>query len=119
MDALEQHLQSLEGGTPTAPSGGQKHGPKVTPFTTAATNETQQALAEEEAILNQYKAATNSTNPFLEDAAPAPPPPASNTNQQILDLFGTSTTAPAPAANTSSKASDDLLQLGMLKMYLK
>lgn len=111
LDALEQHLQSLEGGTPTAPAGGQKHGPKITPFTTAATNETQQAVAEEEAILNQYKAATNSTNPFLEDAAPAPPA-ANNTNQQILDLFGTSTAAPVSAANASSKASDDLLQLG-------
>ncbi|XP_031770543.2 phosphatidylinositol-binding clathrin assembly protein LAP [Galleria mellonella] len=88
----------------------------------------QQALAEEEAAMNQYKvhllqgegwtgeedlsviinkvqsptsAAAN--NPFLSTA------PATNQNQSIVDLFG-----PTPSDTTSqtSKASDDLLSLG-------
>ncbi|XP_077294754.1 phosphatidylinositol-binding clathrin assembly protein lap isoform X14 [Arctopsyche grandis] len=73
----------------------------------------QQALAEEEAVLNQYKtkvqSPTNSaamaTNPFLSSG----PPPSQQ--QSIVDLFGS-----APATQTDSaqgtKASDDLLQLG-------
>lgn len=69
----------------------------------------QQALAEEEAAMNQYKAKVQSpssgpsTNPFLSS-------PTNNANQPIVDLFG----APSTITNTESqpqKASDDLLQL--------
>ncbi|XP_064292638.1 phosphatidylinositol-binding clathrin assembly protein LAP isoform X8 [Plodia interpunctella] len=68
----------------------------------------QQALAEEEAAMNQYKnkvqSPTNSAanNPFLSSAAP-------NQNQSIVDLFGPS---PADTNSQNSKASDDLLSLG-------
>ncbi|KAJ8709016.1 hypothetical protein PYW07_008842 [Mythimna separata] len=67
----------------------------------------QQALAEEEAAMNQYKnkvqSPTNAANnPFLSSAP-------SNQNQSIVDLFGP---APADTASTTSKASDDLLSLG-------
>ncbi|XP_061729524.1 phosphatidylinositol-binding clathrin assembly protein LAP isoform X5 [Cydia pomonella] len=68
----------------------------------------QQALAEEEAAMNQYKnkvqSPTNAANnPFLSSAPPA------NQNQSIVDLFGPT---PADAASAASKASDDLLSLG-------
>ncbi|KAL0868692.1 hypothetical protein ABMA27_008138 [Loxostege sticticalis] len=68
----------------------------------------QQALAEEEAAMNQYKnkvqSPTNSAanNPFLSSAPPS-------NQQSIVDLFGP---APAEPANNASKASDDLLGLG-------
>ncbi|KAJ8711589.1 hypothetical protein PYW08_008543 [Mythimna loreyi] len=67
----------------------------------------QQALAEEEAAMNQYKnkvqSPTNAANnPFLSSAP-------SNQNQSIVDLFGP---APADTSSTTSKASDDLLSLG-------
>ncbi|XP_075984839.1 phosphatidylinositol-binding clathrin assembly protein lap [Anticarsia gemmatalis] len=88
----------------------------------------QQALAEEEAAMNQYKvrlfqgeewtgdeeitqiteivnkvqSPTNAANnPFLSSAP-------SNQNQSIVDLFGPT---PADTASTASKASDDLLSL--------
>ncbi|XP_061934280.1 phosphatidylinositol-binding clathrin assembly protein LAP isoform X29 [Apis cerana] len=121
LDALEQHLASLEGkkgsaaNTPTQSAS--------TAFGTAASNNRldhagnghidealrQQALAEEEAAMNQYKAKVQSpssgpsTNPFLSS-------PTNNANQPIVDLFGASSTI----TNTESqpqKASDDLLQL--------
>ncbi|XP_026735552.1 phosphatidylinositol-binding clathrin assembly protein LAP isoform X5 [Trichoplusia ni] len=65
----------------------------------------QQALAEEEAAMNQYKnkvqSPTNAANnPFL-SSAPAQ-------SQSIVDLFG----PPADTNSTTSKASDDLLSLG-------
>ncbi|XP_063536029.1 phosphatidylinositol-binding clathrin assembly protein LAP isoform X9 [Cydia strobilella] len=87
----------------------------------------QQALAEEEAAMNQYKvnllqgeewtgeedisviinkvqSPTNAANnPFLSSAPPA------NQNQSIVDLFGPT---PADGASAASKASDDLLSLG-------
>ncbi|CAH2985728.1 unnamed protein product [Chilo suppressalis] len=69
----------------------------------------QQALAEEEAAMNQYKnkvqSPTNSAanNPFLSSAPPV------SQSQNIVDLFGP---APAEPANNASKASDDLLSLG-------
>lgn len=123
LDALEQHLASLEGNTPTAASNQKnlKSGVNVlsntsNAFGTAAGNTQlddsvkQAAVAEEEAIFNQYKANLNSptaasTNPFLSEPAQAEP---------ILDLFGGDSTMPAPAAPSSqpSKAIDDLLQLG-------
>ncbi|XP_070522450.1 phosphatidylinositol-binding clathrin assembly protein isoform X7 [Cardiocondyla obscurior] len=117
LDALEQHLASLEGkkgsaaNTPTQSAS--------TAFGTAASNARleqtgnghidealrQQALAEEEAAMNQYKAkvqspSSTSTNPFLSS-------PTNNANQPIVDLFGAST----DNQQSSQKASDDLLQL--------
>ncbi|KDR13514.1 Phosphatidylinositol-binding clathrin assembly protein LAP, partial [Zootermopsis nevadensis] len=124
LDALEQHLASLEGkkgsaaNTPTQTAS--------TAFGTAAANTRldshtngideslkQQVLAEEEAAMNQYKAKVSSptssggpsTNPFLSSPTAA----ASSTAQPIVDLFGSlPATADAPQ---STKASDDLLQL--------
>ncbi|PNF38990.1 Phosphatidylinositol-binding clathrin assembly protein LAP [Cryptotermes secundus] len=126
LDALEQHLASLEGkkgsaaNTPTQTAS--------TAFGTAAANTRldshtngideslkQQVLAEEEAAMNQYKAKVSSptsssgpnTNPFL--SSPTVAAPATNTTQPIVDLFGSlPATADAPQ---STKASDDLLQL--------
>lgn len=135
LDALEQHLASLEGkkgsaaNTPTqsasnrtnVKSGVSALSSTSTAFGTAASNNRldhtgnghidealrQQALAEEEAAMNQYKAKVQSpsggpsTNPFLSS-------PTNNADQPIVDLFG----APAAGAtNESQKASDDLLQL--------
>ncbi|XKL62046.1 hypothetical protein PGB90_001879 [Kerria lacca] len=136
LDALEQHLAALEGkkSIVSAPAqvqvatqqrsevrtGVSALSSTSSSFGTAAqqsdiVDETvaKQALAEEEAILNQYKAKVQSpvnssnsntapTNPFL-----------SSPTQPIVDLFST----PTPTANTkninqASKASDDLLQLG-------
>ncbi|KAJ0172384.1 hypothetical protein K1T71_012357 [Dendrolimus kikuchii] len=67
----------------------------------------QQALAEEEAAMNQYKnkiqSPTNAANnPFLATTQPS-------NQQSIVDLFGPT---PADTASTASKASDDLLSLG-------
>lgn len=125
LDALEQHLASLEGNTPTAASNQKNLKTGVTvlsntsnAFGTAANNtqldETlkQAAVAEEEAALNQYKASVTSpnaasTNPFLSE--PALP----SAEQPILDLFGAD--APAPPqiqAQQQNKAIDDLLGLG-------
>ncbi|XP_024890845.1 phosphatidylinositol-binding clathrin assembly protein unc-11 isoform X5 [Temnothorax curvispinosus] len=131
LDALEQHLASLEGkkgsaaNTPTQSASSNRTNVKSgvsalsstsTAFGTAASNARleqtgnghidealrQQALAEEEAAMNQYKAkvqspSSTSTNPFLSS-------PTNNANQPIVDLFG------ATSAD-SQKASDDLLQL--------
>ncbi|XP_015585687.1 phosphatidylinositol-binding clathrin assembly protein LAP isoform X13 [Cephus cinctus] len=134
LDALEQHLASLEGkkgsaaNTPTqsasnrtnVKSGVSALSSTSTAFGTAASNARldhagnghidealrQQALAEEEAAMNQYKAKVQSpsggpsTNPFLSS-------PTNNANQPIVDLFSA-----APANDTQpQKASDDLLQL--------
>ncbi|XP_032454652.1 phosphatidylinositol-binding clathrin assembly protein LAP isoform X37 [Nasonia vitripennis] len=132
LDALEQHLASLEGrkgsaaNTPTqsasnrtnVKSGVSALSSTSTAFGTAASNQRleqtgnghidealrQQALAEEEAVMNQYKAKVQSptggpsTNPFLSS-------PTNNASQPIVDLFGG-----APATD-GQKASDDLLQL--------
>lgn len=122
LDALEQHLASLEGNTPTAASNQKSLKTGVTvlsntsnAFGTAANNtqldETlkQAAVAEEEAVLNQYKANVTSpnaanTNPFLSETA---------NEQPILDLFGSDTPAQQPTQpQTQNKAIDDLLQLG-------
>nr|XP_012144799.1 PREDICTED: phosphatidylinositol-binding clathrin assembly protein LAP isoform X8 [Megachile rotundata] len=135
LDALEQHLASLEGkkgsaaNTPTqsasnrtnVKSGVSALSSTSTAFGTAASNNRldhagnghidealrQQALAEEEAAMNQYKAKVQSpsggpsTNPFLSS-------PTNNANQPIVDLFGAPS---ATAESQSQKASDDLLQL--------
>lgn len=134
LDALEQHLASLEGkkgsaaNTPTqsasnrtnVKSGVSALSSTSTAFGTVASNarldqagnghidETlrQQALAEEEAVLNQYKSKIQSpsggpsTNPFLSS-------PTGSGNQPIVDLFSSATAA----ETQSQKASDDLLQL--------
>lgn len=124
LDALEQHLASLEGNTPTAASNQKnlKSGVSVLSNTSnafgTAVNNTQldeslkqAAVAEEEAVLNQYKASVtspnaSSTNPFLSE-------PAQPSEQPILDLFGTDAPAPPTAQpQQHSKAIDDLLQLG-------
>uniref|UniRef100_A0A1B0CJX0 ENTH domain-containing protein n=2 Tax=Lutzomyia longipalpis TaxID=7200 RepID=A0A1B0CJX0_LUTLO len=132
LDALEGHLAFLEGkkgsaaNTPTQTASNQKNvksgvsalSSTSSSFGTAAAsarfdNHTNgidealkaQALAEEEAAMNQYKSkvsspggANSSTNPFLSS------PPATQT-APIVDLFGGSPGGP-------TKASDDLLQLG-------
>lgn len=121
LDALEQHLASLEGNTPTAASNQKnlKTGVSVLSNTSnafgTAVNNTQldeslkqAAVAEEEAVLNQYRASVtspsaSSTNPFLSEPA---------AEQPILDLFGADAPAPAPSQPQQSKAIDDLLQLG-------
>lgn len=121
LDALEGHLASLEGNTPTQASNQKNIKSGVSAlsstsnaFGSAVTNTTQideslkqQAVAEEEAAMNQFKAKVQSptgasTNPFLSS------PVKTMETQPILDLFG----APATTNATSSKASDDLLQLG-------
>lgn len=123
LDALEQHLASLEGNTPTAVANQKnlKSGVSALSNTSnafgSAVDETfkQAAVAEEEAALNQFRANIGSpsgisTNPFLSDET-APK------SEAILDLFGADSgtnvqpTAAAPA-QTSSNAIDDLLSLG-------
>ncbi|XP_049278409.1 phosphatidylinositol-binding clathrin assembly protein LAP isoform X1 [Anopheles funestus] len=140
LDALEQHLLALEGkkgsaaNTPTQTASNQKNvksgvnaltstsssfgivaeSSKFDSPTNGMIDESlkAQVLAEEEAAMNQYKSkvsspttATAITNPFLSS------PTTSQNN--IVDLFE----APKPAQDqqasaASSKASDDLLQLG-------
>ncbi|KAH0540213.1 hypothetical protein KQX54_014564, partial [Cotesia glomerata] len=119
LDALEQHLASLEGkkgsaaSTPTQSANNRtnvKTGVSAlsstsTAFGTAANNTNldqsgsgqidealrQQALAEEEAVLNQYKAKIQSpsgapsTNPFLSS-------PINSGNEVIVDLFNSALT---------------------------
>lgn len=123
LDALEGHLASLEGNTPTQAANNQKNiksgvsalSSTSNAFGTAASNtqidETmkQQAVAEEEAAMNQYKAKVQSpgasnTNPFLSS------PVKTAESQPILDLFSAPPTA--GAGNNQTRASDDLLQLG-------
>ncbi|XP_037027465.1 phosphatidylinositol-binding clathrin assembly protein LAP isoform X19 [Bradysia coprophila] len=141
LEALEGHLASLEGrkgsaaNTPTQSSSNQKNvksgvsalSSTSSSFGTAAASTRfdnhangideslkAQALAEEEAAMNQYRqtkltsptsgmAAVN--NPFLSS------PPATQGN--IVDLFGGGSLPTDPNQSAySSKASDDLLQLG-------
>ncbi|XP_018050828.1 PREDICTED: phosphatidylinositol-binding clathrin assembly protein isoform X8 [Atta colombica] len=116
LDALEQHLASLEGKKGSAANTPTQSASNA--FGTAASNARleqtgnghidealrQQALAEEEAAMNQYKAKVQSpsgtsTNPFLSS-------PTNNANQPIVDLFGATA-----ESQSSQKASDDLLQL--------
>ncbi|XP_053683006.1 phosphatidylinositol-binding clathrin assembly protein LAP isoform X2 [Sabethes cyaneus] len=140
LDALEQHLATLEGkkgsaaNTPTQTANNQKNvksgvtalSSTSSSFGTAAASTKfdnpsngaideslkAQALAEEEAVMNQYKSKVSSptasganvaiTNPFLSS------PPA--TKRNVDDLFGSGINA--PVSENESKASDDLLQLG-------
>ncbi|KAL7036410.1 hypothetical protein ACKWTF_008803 [Chironomus riparius] len=135
LDALEQHLNTLEGkktssaaNTPTQTASNQKNvksgvsalSSTSSSFGTAAASAKfeqhtngidegmkAQALAEEEAAMNQYKqskvGSPTATNPFLAS------PPASSGN--IVDLFGPADGAAAQPAQQSN-ALDDLLQLG-------
>ncbi|XP_018570407.1 phosphatidylinositol-binding clathrin assembly protein LAP-like [Anoplophora glabripennis] len=118
LDALEQHLTSLEGNTPTAVTNQKnlKSGVSALSNTSNAfgsavdDNFKQAAVAEEEAALNQYKASVGSpaasTNPFLSDEPTIKSEP-------ILDLFGgDSGITAAPSQAQSSNALDDLLSLG-------
>ncbi|XP_014362860.1 phosphatidylinositol-binding clathrin assembly protein LAP isoform X9 [Papilio machaon] len=160
LDALEGHLASLEGkkgsaaNTPTQTASAQKNVASVmgalsstsSSFGHAAASSRldnngalliddslrQQALAEEEAAMTQYKvhllqgdeltgdedlsviinkvqSPTNSAanNPFLSTSTPQNQN--QNQNQSIVDLFGPT---PADTVSTNSKASDDLLSLG-------
>ncbi|XP_055699084.1 phosphatidylinositol-binding clathrin assembly protein LAP isoform X43 [Phlebotomus papatasi] len=147
LDALEGHLAFLEGkkgsaaNTPTQTASNQKNvksgvsalSSTSSSFGTAAAsarfdNHTNgidealkaQALAEEEAAMNQYKQSkvsspggtNSSTNPFLSS------PPATQASAPIVDLFGGSPSGDGAAKQSEaiptapSKASDDLLQLG-------
>ncbi|XP_022220690.2 phosphatidylinositol-binding clathrin assembly protein LAP isoform X10 [Drosophila obscura] len=138
LDALEQHLATLEGrkvsaaNTPTQ-SSSSAFGTAAASSKFDATNGIDeqlkaQVLAEEEAAMNQYKSKVSSptssgaagssaalTNPFLSS------PPASSAGQPIVDLFGAASAQPAASGAAShhhqtpqatTKASDDLLQLG-------
>ncbi|CAH2095047.1 unnamed protein product [Euphydryas editha] len=137
LDALEGHLASLEGkkgsaaNTPTQTASAQKNVASVmgalsstsSSFGHAAASARldqppdglliddslrRQALAEEEAAMNQYKnkvqSPTNSAanNPFLSTGAPA-----QSQSQAIVDLFG-----PPAAGAPAPKPSEDLLALG-------
>ncbi|XP_025192437.1 phosphatidylinositol-binding clathrin assembly protein LAP isoform X8 [Melanaphis sacchari] len=125
LDALEQHLASIEGkksaaNTPTQATSTHRTDVKTGVSALSSTSSSfgtiaqqadgveeslkQAVLAEEEAVLNQYKAKVNSpvngtiasvNNPFLVSSEP------------IVDLFS----SPTPATQVSTKASDDLLQL--------
>jgi len=125
LDALEQHLASIEGkksaaNTPTQATSTHRTDVKTGVSALSSTSSSfgtiaqqadgveeslkQAVLAEEEAVLNQYKAKVNSpvngtiasvNNPFLVSSEP------------IVDLFS----CPTPATQMSTKASDDLLQL--------
>ncbi|XP_050520994.1 phosphatidylinositol-binding clathrin assembly protein LAP isoform X2 [Daktulosphaira vitifoliae] len=126
LDALEQHLASIEGkksaaNTPTQATSTHRTDVKTGVSALSSTSSSfgtiaqhadvveesikQAVLAEEEAVLNQYKAKVSSpvngaiataNNPFLVSSEP------------IVDLFS----SPAPSSSqVSVKASDDLLQL--------
>ncbi|XP_037953496.1 phosphatidylinositol-binding clathrin assembly protein LAP isoform X18 [Teleopsis dalmanni] len=128
LDALEQHLATLEGrkvsaaNTPTQ-SASSSFGTAAASSKFDTTNGIDeqlkaQILAEEEAAMNQYKSKVSSptnsasgagaalTNPFLSS------PTASGAAAPIVDLFGAAPAQSASAATAAGKASDDLLQLG-------
>lgn len=123
LDALEQHLATLEGrkgsaaNTPTQ-SANSSFGTAAasTKFDNPSNgsiddNLKAQVLAEEEAAMNQYKSKVSSptaggnsatiTNPFLSSPTTTP---------SAVDLFAGVDVQPAPSATV--KTSDDLLQLG-------
>ncbi|XP_055528603.1 phosphatidylinositol-binding clathrin assembly protein LAP isoform X9 [Wyeomyia smithii] len=124
LDALEQHLATLEGkkgsaaNTPTQTAnssfGTAAASTKFDNPSNGAIDESlkAQALAEEEAVMNQYKSKVSSptasgasvtiTNPFLSSP--------SATKRNVDDLFGGD--ANTQSSEIESKASDDLLQLG-------
>lgn len=120
LDALEQHLASLEGNTPTAAanqknlkSGVSALSNTSSSFGTAVDDSFKQAaVAEEAAAMNNFRAnigspSAASTNPFLSEE------PSIIKSEPILDLFGTdSGNAPSSTQVQSGNALDDLLSLG-------
>lgn len=124
LEALEAHLATLEGKKPSTSSSSnisnlsQHNGAMAANAEQIDESLKRQALAEEEAAMNQYK---KSTNPFLSSptVATAPSVPATTASQPasqqpILDLFGSEidgNVAQASATTTTQRASDDLLQL--------
>jgi len=131
LEALEAHLATLEGKKPSSSSSNinlaQHNGAMAANAEQIDESLKRQALAEEEAAMDQYK---KSTNPFLSSptAAAVPPSnpqaPGSNSQQAIFDLFGSDTADVAgagsfstnglnshPGSSSNQKASDDLLQL--------
>ncbi|CAG9864571.1 unnamed protein product [Phyllotreta striolata] len=112
LDALEQHLAALEGNTPTAVATHKTVKSAVSNFGSAVDDTFKQAaVAEEEAVLNHYRATIGSptgasTNPFLsDDSVPKPEP--------ILDLFSNDTAVSEPVKPQQTfNALDDLLSLG-------
>lgn len=124
LDALEQHLASLEGNTPTAATNQKnlKSGVSALSNTSSAFGSAmddsfkQAAVAEEEAAFNQYKANIGSptmasTNPFLSEE----PQSQVLKSEPILDLFGDDILLSSAASNTvpaQNNAIDDLLSLG-------
>ncbi|CAO1412730.1 unnamed protein product [Diamesa serratosioi] len=134
LDALEQHLNTLEGkkgsaaNTPTQTASNQKNvksgvsalNSTSSSFGTAAASakfESQsngiddslkaQVLAEEEAAMNQYKSKVSSPTGAATNPFLSSPPSSSG---NIVDLFGPADGATGGAA--PSNAMDDLLQLG-------
>ncbi|KAL1451813.1 hypothetical protein WDU94_006153 [Cyamophila willieti] len=127
LEALEQHLATLEGkksaaGTPTQASHRNDVKSGVNSFNTTSSSFSavsgqeleeslkKQALAEEEAILNQYKAKVSSPTSSMPPSAASTNPFLASPTQPIVDLFGAAPTAVEPPQ--TSKPSDDLLQLG-------
>jgi hypothetical protein len=114
LEALEAHLATLEGKKPTTSSSSnislaQHNGAMAANAEQIDESLKRQALAEEEAAMNQYK---KSTNPFL--SSPTSAGPAGG--QPILDLFGGDMQDGASSNSglshsSNQKASDDLLQL--------
>ncbi|KAI5718931.1 hypothetical protein M8J76_002521 [Diaphorina citri] len=127
LEALEQHLATLEGkksaaGTPTQASHRNDVKSGVNSFSTTSSafsavsgadleeSLKKQALAEEEAILNQYKAKVSSPTSSMPSNAASTNPFLASPTQPIVDLFGSAPASVEPVQ--TSKPSDDLLQLG-------
>ncbi|KAF2354478.1 AP180 N-terminal (ANTH) domain [Trinorchestia longiramus] len=141
LDALEGHLASLEGKKPPPPSGsgaatsngtsgiedttgtvgGVTHSSAAAADVSFALDEVtkQQALAEEEAMYARLRAEAAKNNPFLSspsNEAPLGPTsldgPLAVESPAHIDIFSADLeTQPPPATVSSSKASEDLLQL--------
>jgi len=121
LEALEAHLATLEGKKPSSSSSNinlaQHNGAMAANAEQIDESLKRQALAEEEAAMDQYK---KSTNPFLDSPTAAGPSAPAASQQPIFDLFGgdmqdssasNSNSAGLNSHSSSQKASDDLLQL--------
>jgi len=121
LEALEAHLATLEGKKPSSSSSNinlaQHNGAMAANAEQIDESLKRQALAEEEAAMDQYK---KSTNPFLSSPTTAAPSAPAASQQPIFDLFGSdiqdssasnSNAAGLNSQSSSQKASDDLLQL--------
>ncbi|CAG9822414.1 unnamed protein product [Phaedon cochleariae] len=117
LDALEAHLASLEGNTPTAvtahksfKSGVSTLADTSNAFSSSLEGQNQASAFDQEIISTNYGLSSSplaSTNPFLSEE---PLPKA----EPILDFFDntTSTTQQNSTSNTTTSALDDLLSLG-------